>query len=96
MGKDIGTGPESPTKQGYLSALCAPAALDHPSDAHRLAPPREGVNDDFVNIRYAFLTCHLRCLNRPRGRREAIPGVISPVDPSAGRTIDLYLAEDAA
>jgi hypothetical protein len=44
-----------------------PAALDHPSDAHRLASPRQGVNGDLMKTRYAFLTCHLRCLNR-RGR----------------------------
>ena len=45
------------TRHRQFPAGCESAALDRPSDAHRLDPPQEGVNDDLINIRYAFLTC---------------------------------------
>jgi hypothetical protein len=55
------------TRRRQLAARCVPAALDRPSDAHRLASPARCVNGHFVNIRYPFLTCHLRCQNRTQG-----------------------------
>jgi hypothetical protein len=44
------------TRHRQFPARCAPAALDHPSDAHRLAPLSMSVNGDLMNIRYALPT----------------------------------------
>jgi hypothetical protein len=55
------------TRHRQFPARCVPVALDRPSDAHRLASPREGVNGDLMNIRYVVPTCQFGCPNRTAG-----------------------------